>query len=82
MAYEHKNNSGGLFANEKRPGKQDPDFSSVMLIHNIMTRVKVWDNGDQGPNKPRFGVKYEVIEEQAPKSFKPKVVELDDEVPF
>lgn len=76
MAYEHKNNSGNLFPNEKRPGKQDPDFSNTILIHGIMTKVKMWDNGDQGPKKPRFGLKFEEAD-NSQQSRKPTAIDDD-----
>jgi hypothetical protein len=60
MAYEHKDNTGSMFANDRKSGESDPDRKGSALIDG----VEYWVNG--WIKKSKNGKPYMSL------SFKPK----------
>lgn len=79
MAFEHKENTGTLFQNERKPaGSQQPDYRGDINIHGAMFEIAGWKRMGKKNNKPYLSL-----------AIKPKEVyeghrpgPTDDDVPF
>lgn len=85
MAYEQKDNSGSLFANEKREKDSHPQAKGTAMIDGREYWVDAWTN--TSANGKRYqSLKFKLKDQQAApqgNSYAPAPVDdLDDEIPF
>jgi uncharacterized protein (DUF736 family) len=69
MAYEHKENKGSLFNNEKKEKDTQPDYQGQANVNGTLYNVSAWINESKG-GKKYFGLSFSI-----PKS-------KDDDLPF
>jgi hypothetical protein len=84
MAYEMKDNSGSLFANDRREKDTHPNAKGTALIDGREYWVDAWTNAAKDGRKYQ-SLKFKLKEQQgAPQSggFAPVTDDLDDDVPF
>lgn len=85
MAYEMKDNSFTLFANDKKGNDKAPDFKGKGLVSGVEVRVAVWQRKSASGIEYMAGSIEEVVKPDLPE--KPaesdkEVVKVDDEIPF
>lgn len=85
MAYETKDFTGSLFANERREKDSHPNAKGTAVIDGKEYWVDAWTNTSAGGKKYQ-SLKFKLKEQQAaPQTgagFTPPVDDLDDEIPF
>ena len=87
MAYEQKDNSGSLFANEKREKDSHPQAKGTAMIDGREYWVDAWTN--TSANGKRYqSLKFKLKEQAAPaygerkQPYSLPADDLDDEIPF
>lgn len=94
MAYEQKDNSGSLFANDRREKESHPHAKGTALIDGREYWVDAWTNTSAGGKKYQ-SLKFKLKEEARPGAaderhranlgkggFAPAPDDLDDDIPF
>ena len=61
MAYEHKENKGSLFTNEKKDKDTHPDYTGQINVAGTLYNISAWDN------KSKSGKKYFGLSVSIPK---------------
>ena len=69
MAYEHKENKGSIFTNEKKEKDTHPDYTGQANVNGTIYNVSAWIN-ESKTGKKYFGLAFSIP--------KPK----DEELPF
>ena len=69
MAYEHKENKGSIFTNEKKEKDTHPDYTGQANVNGTVYNVSAWIN------ESKTGKKYFVLSFSIPKV-------KDEELPF
>jgi len=69
MAYEHKENKGSIFTNEKKEKDTHPDYTGQANVNGTVYNVSAWIN-ESKTGKKYFGLAFSI-----PKS-------KDEELPF
>tara|TARA_Y100001937_G_scaffold121197_1_gene179625 strand:+ start:2076 stop:2285 length:210 start_codon:yes stop_codon:yes gene_type:complete len=69
MAYEHKENKGSIFTNEKKEKDTHPDYTGQANVNGKVYNVSAWIN-ESKTGKKYFGLAFSI-----PKS-------KDEELPF
>jgi len=69
MAYEHKENKGSIFTNEKKEKDTHPDYTGQANVNGTVYNVSAWIN-ESKTGKKYFGLAFSI----------PKV--KDEELPF
>ena len=64
MAFQHKNNSGTLFANDRRTAENQPNARGEAVIDGVVWEISAWTKTIQSGK--RAGQKFQSL------SFKPK----------
>ena len=75
MAYEHKENKGSIFKNEKKEKETHPDYTGQANVNGTLYNVSAWINESKG-GKKYFGLAFSIPK---PKEDKPL---SKDELPF
>ena len=75
MAYEHKENKGSIFKNEKKEKETHPDYTGQANVDGTVYNVSAWINKSKG-GKKYFGLSFSIPK---PKEDKPL---SKDELPF
>ena len=75
MAYEHKENKGSIFKNEKKEKETQPDYTGQANVDGTVYNVSAWINKSKG-GKKYFGLSFSI-----PKSKEDKPLSKD-ELPF
>jgi hypothetical protein len=89
MGYEQKDNSGSIFANDKKEGANHPDGKGSAMIGGIEYWVSSWNKKTQ-EGKPWRSIAFtpkdaKPMSKQAPKDAKPKSKQdefEDSDIPF
>ena len=85
MAYEQKDNSGSLFANDKREKDSHPHARGSAMIDGREYWVSAWTNTSAG-GKRYQSLKFELKEQQSAPAGNnwqaPPLDDLDDDIPF
>ena len=55
MAYEHKENKGSIFKNEKKEKETHPDYTGQANVDGTVYNVSAWINESKG-GKKYFGL--------------------------
>ena len=77
MAYEHKENKGALFTNEKKDKDTHPDYTGQINVAGTLYNISAWDN------KSKSGKKYFGLSVSIPKpKEEKKETSSQDELPF
>jgi uncharacterized protein (DUF736 family) len=77
MAYEHKENKGSLFTNEKKDKDTHPDYTGQINVAGTLYNISAWDN------KSKSGKKYFGLSVSIPKpKEEKKETSSQDELPF
>tara|TARA_R100000655_G_scaffold53587_1_gene91562 strand:+ start:1106 stop:1339 length:234 start_codon:yes stop_codon:yes gene_type:complete len=77
MAYEHKENKGSLFTNEKKDKDTHPDHTGQINVAGTLYNISAWDN------KSKSGKKYFGLSVSIPKpKEEKKETSSQDELPF
>ena len=66
MAYEQRDNSGILFKNEQRPGKNDPVLTGKVMVGGALYYVSCWTK--DGPKGKFWSLSFKPVEEKKPVS--------------
>jgi len=77
MAYEHKENKGSLFTNEKKDKDTHPDYTGQINVAGTLYNISAWDNKSKN-GKEYFGLSVSIPK---PKEEK-KETSSQDELPF
>jgi hypothetical protein len=70
MAYEHKENKGSLFKNDKKEKENQPDYTGQANVDGTLYNVSAWINESKEGKKKYFGMSFSI----------PKL--KDDDLPF
>ncbi len=84
MAYEIADNTGSIFANDRKEAESHPDGKGSAKIAGVEYWVNSWNNVTKDGKQYRkmtFQVK-EPKADQGPAPVATKAVEMDDEIPF
>lgn len=68
MAYEHKENNGTLFPNNRKRKETDPDFTGSINVNGVLFWINAWD-GQTKAGARRLNVKvneHQVQSQNAP----------------
>lgn len=76
MAYEHKENKGSLFTNEKKDKDTHPDYTGQINVAETLYNISAWDN------ESKSGKKYFGLSVSIPKPKEEKKEISQDELPF
>ena len=84
MAYEHKENSGSIFKNEKREKETHPNMTGTALIGGVEYWVSAWTKEGAKGKWISLAFKPKEAKPQAPGSSKVGKgdIEDDDPLPF
>jgi hypothetical protein len=92
MSYEHKDNSGALFKNDRKTEDTHADYTGDGVIDGVSMWINAWINDKKGGGKYMkltFRPKNPPLEKSAPTaptdrraSMKDQIIDLDDSVPF
>jgi hypothetical protein len=94
MAFEHKDNSGALFKNDKKTSDTHADYTGDGVIDGVSMWINAWINDKKGGGKYMkltFRPKNPPLEKPAPnvavthddpRTQRGRIVDLDDSVPF
>ena len=74
MAYEHKENKGSLFKNDKKEEEKQPDFTGQANVDGTLYNVSAWINESKN-GKKYFGMSFSIPKEKS-ENYK------DDDLPF
>ena len=79
---KQRDNSGALFANEKRLEQKEgaPNATGTAMVAGVMYRLSAWTNTDKDGKKYQ-SIRFQVQEEGDPKP-KQQAPAVDDDVPF
>ena len=75
MAYEHKENKGSIFKNEKKEKETHPDYTGQANVNGTIYNVSAWIN-ESKTGKKYFGLAFSIPK---PKDSKPL---SKDDLPF
>jgi len=86
MAFQHKENSGSLFKNEKKISDSHPDLTGEIMVNGKLHFLSAWRK--EGKKGPYYSVS--IGKEKIPQGFKPAGSDeitnsdpfIDDSVPF
>ena len=67
MAYEHKENNGSLFKNDKKEKQTQPDYPGQVNVGGTLYNISAWINESKG-GKRYFGLQVSIPK---PKDDKP-----------
>ncbi len=83
MAYEIADNTGSIFANDRKETDSHPDGKGSAKIGGVEYWVSSWNNKTKD-GKPYRKLSFQVKEQRAekPSAAAPKRVDIDDEIPF
>jgi len=59
MAFEHKQNSGSLFTNNKKEKDTQPDYTGTLNIDGTLYQISAWNN-EAKSGKKYFGLKVQL----------------------
>ena len=76
MAYEHKENKGSLFTNEKKDKDTHPDYTGQINVAGTLYNISAWDN------KSKSGKKYFGLSVSIPKPKEDNKPISKDDLPF
>ena len=76
MAYEHKENKGSIFKNEKKEKETLPDYTGQANVDGTVYNVSAWINESKG-GKKYFGLAFSI-----PKPKEDKKPLNQDDLPF
>lgn len=86
MAYEIKDNSFSLFANDKKGNEKRPDFSGRGKVSGVEVKIAVWKRTSQSGVEYWSGSIEEVAQpdmpQAEPEKAEPKESLNDSEIPF
>jgi hypothetical protein len=93
MSFEHKDNSGALFKNDRKTSDTHADYTGDGVIDGVSMWINAWINDKKGGGKYMkltFRPKNPPLEKSAPTtalterrgSMKDQIIDLDDSVPF
>ena len=80
MAFEHKDNSGSIFRNDRREKDSHPTHTGSAKIDGVEYWISAWVN-ETGGGKKYFSLKFRPKDEQS-KPSKQDVEWSDEDVPF
>ena len=80
MAFEHKDNSGSIFRNDKRDNDRQPTHQGSCKINNQEFWISAWVNETKAGAK-YFSLKFQPKEGEFVRS-SDKPQDFDDDVPF
>ncbi len=69
MAYEHKENKGSIFTNEKKEKDTHPDYTGQANVNGTVYNVSAWIN-ESKTGKKYFGLAFSIPKQK------------DEELPF
>jgi hypothetical protein len=82
MAYEMKENSGSLFANQKREKDTHPNATGSALINGVEYWVSAWTKTDKNGNKWQ-SLAFKPKEEKAQEPQKSgSLKDIEEDIPF
>ena len=84
MAFEHRENSGALFRNQKRDSEKHPNAVGSALIGGVKYRVSAWTKLDKNGQKWQ-SLAFQVDAHSSPPAPEPNnnpVAEIESDVPF
>lgn len=92
MAFQHKNNTGSLFKNERKESEKHPDFTGTIIVDGVSYWLSAWvKEGTKGKFfslavKPKDGGKgtdKPTPQQQVSSTRRGSMKDaLDDEIPF
>jgi len=83
MAYEQRDNSGSLFPNTKRPGKQDADYRGSVKVDGKDFWISLWKKEKDGKPWLSISLTPKVKTENRPAEPKDNLdLYGDSEIPF
>ena len=74
------NNHGGLWDNQRKFEKTDPDFVGSVTIGGVEYNLVGWMSSSTNPKAPTINLKVGLTKHTKPVGFMPK--EKEDDVPF
>tara|TARA_R100001463_G_scaffold136356_1_gene201528 strand:- start:763 stop:996 length:234 start_codon:yes stop_codon:yes gene_type:complete len=77
MAYEHKENKGSLFTNEKKDKDTHPDYTGQINVAGTLYNISAWSNKSKS-GKDYYGLQVSIPK---PKEEKKETLSQDD-LPF
>jgi len=85
MAYEHKDNSGSIFSNDKGDNPKRPDYTGTAKINGIVMRIASWVQESSNGEK-YLSLKFEDKEDREDANFpaaeSPPAQKKQDDLPF
>ena len=85
MAYEHKDNTGSLFKNDKRTEETHANARGSAMIDGVAYWVDAWTNDKNGNKYQNLKFKRKDTQEKAmPQrtAVAPSLAEMDSDIPF
>ena len=77
--YEHKDNSGSLFRNDRKEKDTQPDYKGSCMVNGVKMEMAAWIK--ESANGSKFmSFKFSEPREQAPQAKKP--AEPEGDIPF
>ena len=76
MAYEHKENKGSIFKNEKKEKDTHPDYTGQINVAGTLYNISAWINESKG-GKRYFGLSVSI-----PKTKEDNKRISEDDLPF
>lgn len=82
MAFEHKENSGSLFRNQRKEREGQPDHTGMANIDGTLYRVAAWINTAKGSGVKYFAMKFTPADEDTTTARPAREEFPNDEIPF
>lgn len=76
MAYEHKENKGSIFKNEKKEKDTHPDYTGQINVAGTLYNISAWINESKG------GKRYFGLSVSMPKTKEDNKPISEDDLPF